>query len=256
VSPVPLYDAFGEDYDRFVDWQARLAFEMPFFRSLFQRRGVQRVLDVACGTGHHAIAFAQEGYRAEGADLSEAMIARARANAAAKSLSVPFHQLGFGELSAALEGPYDALTCLGNSLPHLLSEEELAQALADMAALLRPGGVLVIQNRNFDRVLAQKERFIPPQVHRAGEEEWIFFRFYDFAGVRLRFNVLWLYRRGNAPWQTRLEATWLRAWQRRELANFLQEAGLRPMAFYGSYREEPFAPQKSGDLIIVAERSG
>ena len=44
VSQVRLYDALGEDYDRFVDWEARLAHELPFFERLFQAAGVRRVL--------------------------------------------------------------------------------------------------------------------------------------------------------------------------------------------------------------------
>ena len=39
MSGVPLYDAFARDYDHFVDWSARLAFEMPFFRALLRGRG-------------------------------------------------------------------------------------------------------------------------------------------------------------------------------------------------------------------------
>ena len=71
---VSFYDEFSLDYDRFVDWSARLAYELPFFERLFSRYGVRRVLDAACGTGHHAIALAERGYEVVGADLSRAMI--------------------------------------------------------------------------------------------------------------------------------------------------------------------------------------
>jgi ubiquinone/menaquinone biosynthesis C-methylase UbiE len=50
-----MYDAFSEDYDRFVNWESRLASEMPFIERLLQpleKDGQPvRVLDAACGTG-------------------------------------------------------------------------------------------------------------------------------------------------------------------------------------------------------------
>jgi len=252
---VPLYDAFSEDYDRFVNWPARLAFEMPFFHDLFERHQVRRVLDLACGTGHHAIAFAQQGYEATAADLSQAMVERARANVAQAAVNVPVYRRGFGELARSLSGPYDAITCLGNSLPHLTTERALAEALRDMAAAIKPGGLVVIQNRNLDRVLARQERFMSPEVHRVGDEEWVFMRFYDMDGAQLRFNVVRLHRPGGEEWTARIEQTHLYAWQRQELERPLTEAGLRVVGIYGSYRGEAFDVLESSDLVLVAERS-
>ena len=250
---VPLYDAFSQDYDRFVDWEARLRFELPFFREVFRQHEVQTVLDAACGTGQHAIAFAREGLTVAAADLSGAMVARARANAEAAGVSLRVRQAGFGGLAEAFDAVrYDAVTCLGNSLPHLTTPEALDVGLADMAAVLNPGGVLIIQNRNMDRVLDRGERFMPPQAHRGEEAEWLFFRFYDFDGPQLNFNVLRLHRPLSGPWQIEYEQTPLRAWRRAELDQALQEVGLSVLGAYGSYRGERFDPQESGDLILVA----
>ena len=66
-------------YEAMIDWPKRLAAEEPFYRRWFQQAGVKRVVDVACGTGHHAAMFHGWGLDVEGADLSPAMIERARA---------------------------------------------------------------------------------------------------------------------------------------------------------------------------------
>jgi glycine/sarcosine N-methyltransferase len=253
LSQVPLYDALAVDYDRFVHWEGRLSHELPFFASLFEQHGVRRVLDAACGTGHHAIALARQGYQVVGTDLSAPMIARARENASAHGVDATFAVAGLGGY-ATLGQTFDAAICLGNSLPHLLSEQAVAEALADFAAVLRPGGLLVIQNRNFDRVWRERERFMPPQSHRDAGGEWIFVRFYDFREESLTFNMLRL-RRTEEGWSQDVESTELRPIFAHDLVSTLQTAGFEQVALYGSYDGSPFDPAGSGDLIAVAIRA-
>ena len=251
MPSVPLYDALADDYDRFVNWDARLTHELPTLSSLFEQAGARRVLDSACGTGHHAITLARLGYEVTGADLSAAMVDRARLNAAAAGVSVRFVQAGLGELAGLEDGKFDAVLCLGNSLPHLLSRDAITSALADFAAVLRPGGLLVIQNRNFDKVWAEKQRFMPPQAYRDAGGEWIFVRFYDFEETEVVFNMVRL-RRLPEGWAQDVDATRLRPIFGDELALGLRDAGFDPVELYGGYDRNPFDPDTSGDLLAVA----
>jgi SAM-dependent methyltransferase len=250
---VPLYDALAADYDRFVDWQARLAHELPFFDDLFEGRGVRRVLDAACGTGHHALALARRGYQVAGADLSTAMVDLARANAAAADLEIAFDVVGLGDLHS-LGQTFDAVLCLGNSLPHLLTAKAIGRALADFAAVLRAGGLLVIQNRNFDRVWARRERFMGPQSYRQGDDEWLFVRFYDYGAETLTFNMVRL-RRSGQGWSQDVQSTQLRPIFHRQLAADLAVAGFGRVDLYGGYDAAAFDPDQSGDLLAVAVRN-
>jgi glycine/sarcosine N-methyltransferase len=252
VTRVPLYDALAADYDRFVNWKGRLTHELPFFESLFEGQGVRRVLDAACGTGHHAIALAQRGYEVTGTDLSTAMIERARQNADAQGVAATFAVAGLGELSS-LGQMFDAALCLGNSLPHVLSAGAVDRALADLAGVLRPQGLLVIQNRNFDRVWAEQERFMPPQSTQDASGEWIFVRFYDFHQDTVTFNMLRL-RRTETGWAQDVESTELRPIFSKDLAQSLSVSGFDPVVFYGSYDGSIFDAEQSGDLIAVARR--
>jgi SAM-dependent methyltransferase len=236
-----------------VNWEGRLAHELPFFQRLFEERQVVRVLDSACGTGHHAIALARQGYQVMGTDLSAVMVERARQNAATAGASIAFQVVGLGELDAMGE-TFDAVLCLGNSLPHLLTPQALAEALADFAAVLQPGGLLVIQNRNFDMVWAAQERFMPPQTHRDGDQEWLFLRFYDFHEGTITFNMIRL-RRTEQGWEQGVESTELRPVLHQDLANGLKVAGFEQVLLYGSYDGSAFDPAQSGDLIAVATRS-
>ena len=291
---VPLYDALSDDYDRFVNWENRLAYEMPFIERTLGEVDACRVLDVACGTGMHAIELARCGYKVVGADPSVPMIRRARGKGSVRDLAhgeVRFMVAGFGELAEKLalspvlreacpepsprarpeqsrrvEGPvlspgeglsgsFDAVLCLGNSLPHALTADDLSDALADFAAVLRPCGLLLIQNRNFDAVLARRKRFMGLEAHREGDREWLFVRFYDFnPDGTITFNMIVLHRDTEGQWSQRVEATELRPLIYSQLIASLTVAGFTDIVCYGDMQGAPFDPDRSPNLVVTARK--
>ncbi len=255
-----MYNAFSVNYDRFVNWQERLAFELPFLESqlqlLVQDGVLPRVLDSACGTGQHALALAQRGYPAAGADYAAGMIEQAEKNRAAMGLNVPFAVAGFGEMAGAFgEESFDALLCLGNSLPHVITPGDLLSAVKDFAAVLRPGGLLLIQNRNFDAVLSSRERWMGPQPASEGDREWLFVRFYDFLpDGTIDFNILTLYRQGTEPWRQQAAVTRLMPWREVELTQVLARCGFTDISLYGGLDGSLFSAGTSGNLVISARK--
>ena len=259
------YDAFSTDYDHFVNWEERFNTEMPFLQSTLETIKTDsnqpvRVLDAACGTGMHAIRLAQEGYDTAGTDISPEMIKRAQANARTAQASAVFKTAGFGEISDKLFKspllPFDAVLCLGNSLPHLLTRGAVRTALLDLAACLRPGGMLVLQNRNFDLVMTEKQRWLGTQSHTDGEKDWLFFRFYDFDPDGLiTFNIIRLFRHNNEHWQENLISIRLFPLKKNVLVELLQANGFTDITLYGAMANQPFDPQSSGNLVITARKT-
>lgn len=254
-KPSVFYDNFSSDYDRFVNWPSRLELELPFLEKQLKAANARRILDAACGTGMHAIALAKLGFEVAGADLSEKMIARAEVNAKATDVSVQFKAVGFGRLSAAFGSQsLDALLCLGNSLPHLLSAKDLQNALVDFSSCLKPGGLLILQNRNFDAVMKNRQRWMEPQSTRGGNDEWLFLRFYDFEPDGLiNFNILTLKRQGEQGWQQSILSTPLRPILSGELQSGLEKAGFTGITLFGDLAGSPFNADSSGNLVIMAE---
>jgi glycine/sarcosine N-methyltransferase len=251
-----MYDAISNDYDRFVNWPSRLSMEIPFIeQQLHQTVGAGcRVLDAACGTGMHALGLARLGFQARGADLSSGMIDRARLNAAEAGLDVRFEAIGFGGLVQTFgRQACDAILCLGNSLPHLPDIVGVEAALTDFAACLRPGGLLLLQNRNFDAVLASRARWMEPQSYRSAEGEWLFLRFYDFdADGLLSFHMITLNRQGITDWSQQVTTTRLYPLRQEELLSALDKTGFRQVHSYGGMNPTPFDPAASGNLVIRA----
>ncbi|MBN1887519.1 MAG: class I SAM-dependent methyltransferase [Thermoflexales bacterium] len=249
LSSTEFYERLAGVFDVMTDWQARLAFEMPFLRQTLERCSARRVLDAACGTGWHAISLAQAGYAAEGCDASPAMIQQARANAVAARVDVPFQVADLTELGAHLSPPFDAILCLGNSLPHLLSPEALTDALGQMHALLRTGGVLVLHNLNYDLRLEARPRFFQP----AGDACTLVWRFADYGPELITFHTAIFERTETGSWSVHVNSTPQRPLLARELGEALEQVGFerQSVQHFGGLDGSPFEIDTSGDLVIV-----
>jgi ubiquinone/menaquinone biosynthesis C-methylase UbiE len=105
-----------------------------------QCREQDRVLDVATGTGFTALAFAAHVKEVIGLDVSEGMLAQARANARTEGLGNVTFEKGAAESIPFPEASFDKVTC--RVAPHhFLSVERFC---AETYRVLKPGGQLLI----------------------------------------------------------------------------------------------------------------
>jgi 2-polyprenyl-3-methyl-5-hydroxy-6-metoxy-1,4-benzoquinol methylase len=97
------------------------------------------ILDVGCGTGSLSVIMAGLGYAVTGIDLSPAMIAQARAKAAAAGQTIAFQVMEAAEPQLN-SGQFNGIVCR-----HLLwALPEPRRVLRRWAALLQPAGRLVL----------------------------------------------------------------------------------------------------------------
>lgn len=280
TNPQPatnFYDALAPMFDVMTDWDARLAAEGPFLAAVLQEAGARTVLDAACGSGGHALWLARQGYRVAGADVSPVMIDLARRKAAEAGLDVPFAVAdlvdlppqppslpGRGEVNSppfAGEGSgeeFDAVLCLGNSLPHLLTQADLIAALRGMAGVLRPGGTLVLQNLNYDLRWQRQPRWFAAQGGELDGQEVLVWRFadYDVPAGRIAFHIA-LFRKAATGWQVEVHTTPHRPLFQEDLLAALEESGFASVRCYRgmAWPTEPFEQARSGDLVILATRA-
>ena len=129
----PFYDRFTahHDYDLWTGGLLHLAY----------RHGLsgRRALDAGCGTGKSFLPLLERGFEVTGCDQSAAMLEVAASNAGPHRVTLHCRDL------RALDpiGEFDLITCLDDVANYLTEPEELAAALAGLAANLRPGGLLL-----------------------------------------------------------------------------------------------------------------
>jgi glycine/sarcosine N-methyltransferase len=253
-----FYRAMAPVFDVMTNWEERLAGEGPFLRAVLSGAGAKQVLDAACGSGGHTLALASWGYHAAGADISDGMVDLARAKALRAGLEVPFTVAGLAGLAEHFPpASFDAVLCLGNSLPHLLTQADLVQGLQGMAHVLRPGGVVVTQALNYDLRWRTQPRFFGVQSGMQEGKQVLVWRFadYDVAAERILFHVA-LFSQSPDGWSVEVQTTPQRPIWQRDMLAALASAGFERASSYGSmtWPAPPFDAYGSGDLVMVATR--
>ena len=148
---------FAGRWDELIDWDRRRRSENGFFERLLSEAGARKVLDIACGTGYHTVTLNLGGFDVIGSDESAHMLARAMKNANEHGLDLRFVESEWTALSQSLPGgaQFDAIICLGNSFTHLFEEADRISALNQIYSLLNHGGIAIIDQRNYDAILAK-----------------------------------------------------------------------------------------------------
>jgi SAM-dependent methyltransferase len=124
--------------------EERLRRELPFWQELAAALGWKTVVDAGCGAGFHVKLLRSLDVAVTGFDFSLSSL-----------LAGERHGVAVGDLLAPpLAARADAAICLGNTISLLPSRAAQRQALAALAALLRPGGALLFQGEDAAAIVA------------------------------------------------------------------------------------------------------
>ncbi len=246
----PGFDDLTDVYEAMVDWQRRMLREGPFFRSWFERVQASRVLDVACGTGHHAALFHSWGLTVEAADISPRMIERAKQQFGTPQ-GVNWHVRSF-EDALPHGSAFDAALCIGNSLSLCPDLQRVRRAVGTMMSAVRTGGIVIIQVLNLYRLpngpcvwqkhlrtrINQQDVLIVKGVHRTA----------DRGFVELIVSPI------DDPRHTRSESVALLGLNADQMQDTLCAAGAKTIHIFGDYQQQPFEFAASSDMILVAQK--
>src|SRR5215472_4414536 len=154
------YEMLAADYDWMFDDDALAngrAINLPATARLLQRIGrTGAVLDAACGTGVDAAVLARRGFTVWAADGSEAMVEGAAARFRRERLAIPLFRSRWADLPAATGERFDVVLCIGNSLVHAAGRDAMVEALTGLRRMARPGGHVVIDSRNWEKLNAER----------------------------------------------------------------------------------------------------
>lgn len=246
------FDEASNYFDLYVDWERRLRKEMPYLITRIEEGGGSKVADVACGSGMHAVALAQNGFDVVAVDASKDLLRKARDLAEEKQVAMTFEQALFSDLPGEHAGRIDAAVCLGNSLSLVPPGDELESALHGMARLLKTNGILIAHTLNYPRLAAR------------GNDPWGPVRALDDETLLMKGFI----PRPSGPWdaqfihvEKRSDRKWISHPVRfqvfphtvSELTSAAGPAGLKLRAVSGGFEGQSVDEPNSADLVYEFE---
>jgi SAM-dependent methyltransferase len=136
-----LFDAMADDYDVLEPWYehfyARLHTILAAVLAPPADGRHRRALDAGCGSGFQTALLHGLGYETHGVDIAARLIAHGR-------LRAPAARFAHADVTALpyADGAFDAVSCVGSTLSFV---ERPDAALAEIARVLRPGGILLLE---------------------------------------------------------------------------------------------------------------
>lgn len=149
------YDVFCQEKDT----EKECNFLEEIFKR-FLRDKPRKILDIACGTGRHAIILAKRGYKVVGVDISEDMIEIAKAKSAKEKSEIKFYVMDMRQLH--LNEKFDVCISMYESIDYILKNEEIKKTFSKIREHLNKGGLFIFDVKNG---ISWLKDFVPTTVN-------------------------------------------------------------------------------------------
>jgi SAM-dependent methyltransferase len=203
-----------------------------------------RILDVPCGQGRHAHLLAEAGFRVDGLDYSEHLIARAKERGTSPSLR--YTRGDMRRLPARWTGRFDAVANLFTSFGFFTSPADDALVMSEFARVLAPGGTLVWHGGSRDGVMAS---FLSRDWWKSDDGTMIGHeRSFDPLSGVLTIRTAWEGPSGRGDREHRI-----RLYTATRLAELCLDAGLIVEGAYDGWRDRPLT-RRSSEMVLVARK--
>lgn len=252
-----IYDGrHAKLYDLFYSAK-HYAAEASYLHGLFQRfsaRPVRRLLDIACGTGSHAIELERLGYEVVGSDLSEDMLACARDKAGEARIGVRFEKQDMRTLEVA-SGPFDAVLCLFDAIGHVQTTPAIKQTFRAVHRHLNVDGLFVLE---FWHAAAMAVQYDPLRVRRFATERGEIVRLSQTA-VDLALQCATVEHTiydllSDGTYQTAVERQVNRFFSLPEMSALLDDCRFDMLKYYSGYSSEENLTPETWHIVLVARR--
>jgi len=230
--------------------------EAEFVHNCLQKYGageVRSLIELACGTGSHALVLEKLGYRITALDYSADMLARARQKVAANS-AIDFR---LGDMTAfELENkPFDAAVCLFDSIGYVQTNAAIKRVFVSVRDHLRSGGLFIFE---FWHAAAMLRSYEPLRVRRwsvpAGELLRISQTTLECAEQlsRVAYSIYELNQDGT--YSSLHETQVNRYFLVQEMADLLTDCGLTPVKWFSGFNDTEPVNENTWHIVAVARK--
>jgi SAM-dependent methyltransferase len=247
----PFYGEYAWAFDLLIDRPVRK--ECAVIATWLVDRGIRpgaAVLDAGCGTGRYSIELARRGYLVQGVDFSAELIEVAKASGTAGGLSFVV-----GNIADLPAKRHDAILCRG-VLNDIIDDEQCGAVFAAFAHALQPGGVLILDVREWAASAERKRReplFRKRVATDRGELTFTSVTTLDHECRRLLISERHELVADDSDRISEYQFV-MRCWEREELSELLERHRFGNVQYFGAY--DPGVEVGTTDrLVAVAQRS-
>ena len=248
----PFYTTFAWAYDLLI--QGPVKERVHLIVTQLRQRGVTNgawLLDAGCGTGSYAVALATEGFRVTGVDASSELIAEAKRKGTTAGAAVDFRVGDILRLPEELT--LDAVLCRG-VLNDLTRQEDRRTVFSSFAGVVRQGGVLVLDVREWQATAARKLE--NPAYQKTVKTEKGSLTFRSVTGLQPETHSLLIaethvLQSPDGPESASFDFE-MKCWTQSELARSLDSAGFDTIEYFGDY--DSAKPAGTTDRLIAVAR--
>src|SRR5262250_1121621 len=148
-----MYDEIAMLYHLiYQDWNAVIAQQATALDAIMRQHvgpSPRSILDVSCGIGTQALGLAALGHAVTASDLSPAAVERGRREATQRNLAIQFTVADMRRCAEVHGSGFDVVLSADNSIPHLLSDDAIREALGNFHQCIRPGGITILGLRDY-----------------------------------------------------------------------------------------------------------
>lgn len=175
----PFYHLIYSDWDDSIQRQASQLDSV--IRELWDDR-IKTILDAACGVGTQAVGLAKLGYHVTASDISPVPLERAREEAAKRGVTISFGLADLRTLSSVHAKTFDLVIACDNSIPHLLTDDEIRTAFREMYRCAAVGGGCIVSVRDYDPAESTGTKVVPYGVRTDAGRRFVVFQVWEYRG--------------------------------------------------------------------------
>jgi 2-polyprenyl-3-methyl-5-hydroxy-6-metoxy-1,4-benzoquinol methylase len=246
------FDNISLAYDNSIDWDSRLKREIPFLVSLIKNKQNPCVLDLACGSGRHSIALASQGAEVTGIDSSKSMIQAAELHAKERGVTPQFIVTEMESIGSVVEGPFDLIICLGNSLALVNDIDSLKDVVRQVFHMLETGGSFVGQVLNFEEIHWTGFRTFPSKTGKLENgEEITFSRLFEHTDYPYSSTlVMSAFKKEGESWVSEVTTQKVLNLKHDQLKTIFEEAGFSSVGIFSDYERGTLDKKYDRSMVI------
>lgn len=244
-----LYDLFYAE----KPYEAEAAFVADCLRK-YSIGPTARLLEIACGTGTHALQLEQLGYQIVATDYSNDMLERARQKASAANSQVEFQLQDMTQLEVG--GVFDAAYCLFDAIGYVGSNESLQKVFRGVHKHLRDDGLFIFE---FWHAAAMLRHYDPVRIRRWKQDDSLILRLsettLDYAKQlsSVCYSIYELKQDGTYSSLTETQVN--RYFLVQEMAAWLTTTGFTPVKLFAGFTTSETISDETWHIVAVARRS-